>query len=114
MNNLRSDQLVNTRYSKGGLVTPSGNKCGWWERRIIPQDQSDIIITLTTQYHQRPDKLAYDLYGKSSFMWVILQYNCILDITTEFVTNRTISAPSRNRLTQNILSTSVRSSDIKI
>lgn len=111
---MRSDQVSNSRYNKGGVSSVTGNKLDWWERVIIPKSSTDMNIKLDPKYHNRPDILAYDLYGKSSLMWVILQYNSILDVTTEFVSGVNIIAPTRIRLFQDILSTTITRSNIVI
>lgn len=109
---MRSDQVQNTRYNKGGVSNIIGSRIGWWDRIVFSKSPTDTILTLDSKYHKRPDKLAYDLYGKATYMWVILQYNNILDVTTEFVSGATITVPSKTRLTQELLSTSPRQSDI--
>jgi hypothetical protein len=38
--------------------------------RNIPNVSDDVLFTVTTQYANRPDLLAYDLYGNSSLWWV--------------------------------------------
>ena len=111
---MRSDQIQNTRYSKGGISSVISNKLGWWERVPLSKSTSDYNITLDAKYHNRPDLLAYDLYGKASLMWVILQYNSILDVTTEFVVGAEIVAPNRMRLFQEILSTNLSKTNIVI
>lgn len=87
-----------SRYTKGGTVEDLGNRLGFWNRKTIIADQSDTIITLTPKYHLRPDLLAYDAYGKSSYAWVILQYNNIVDPVMEFVVGASITLPSAQRI----------------
>jgi hypothetical protein len=43
--------------------------------RPIPADSSDTLITLSSTYHQRPDILAFDLYGDSRLWWVFAMRN---------------------------------------
>ena len=31
--------------------------------RPVPEDSDDVIYEIQSQYHQRPDLLAYDMYG---------------------------------------------------
>ena len=86
------------RYSKGGTTEEFENRLGFWNRKILTQDASDTVITITPKYHNRPDLLAHDAYGRSTYAWVILQYNNILDPVTEFVVGASISLPSAQRI----------------
>lgn len=87
-----------SRYVQGGTSETLGNKIGWWERTIFFARPDDITFPLTAKYHQRPDLLAQAAYGKASYMWLILQYNNILDVNTEFVEGKMISIPSPSRV----------------
>lgn len=92
------------RYTKGGKTTISANKLGWWERRIFSKSTTDVTLVLISKYNKRPDLLAYDLYGKSSLAWFILQYNNISDIV-DFESGLELVLPTRSRLYNDILST---------
>jgi hypothetical protein len=59
---------------------------------------SDVTMVLTKKYEFRPDLVAYEAYGTPTLMWLVLQYNCILDIATEFVAGATITLPSADRV----------------
>lgn len=98
-----SNDDTNSRYVQGGSAEIVGNKLGWWERRIISTDESDIEIVIDNEFHQRPDKLAAKAYGKQSYMWFILQYNNILDPIVEFVEGATIRLPLPNRTLLDIM-----------
>jgi len=43
--------------------------------RPIPADSTDTLITISSTYHQRPDLLAFDLYGDSRLWWVFAMRN---------------------------------------
>jgi hypothetical protein len=43
--------------------------------RNIPNIANDVQFTVTSQYANRPDLLAYDLYGDSSLWWVFAVRN---------------------------------------
>lgn len=45
------------------------------ENRPIPKNPEDQLFTINQVYHQRPDLLAYDLYGQSDLWWVFAQRN---------------------------------------
>ena len=36
--------------------------------RPVPEDSDDVIYEIQSQYHQRPDLLAYDMYGSSKIV----------------------------------------------
>lgn len=91
------------RYSYGGGSVDLGDRLGWWERASIPSAPTDITITLTNKYVRRPDLLSYDVYGQSTLMWLVLQYNNIIDINTEFVEGSVITLPAKNRVFTEIM-----------
>jgi len=93
-----------SRYVWGGSVDETTNKkLGWWERRNIPKSDTDIRITITPEYDRKPSLLAFDLYGKDTYGALILQYNNILDINTEFVTGVEIVVPPKSRVEYDII-----------
>ncbi len=94
----RSDQRRDGRYVHGGKTTSSGNRLGWWERRVFDESPSDVPFVVTKRYALRPDLLAYDMYGRANLMWFILQYNNVSDITVDFVEGSEIVLPTAQRL----------------
>jgi hypothetical protein len=102
----RSDQQNGGRYQKGGTSEVVNGGIRWWERRIYKKSPTDIKYTIPRRYQHRPDLLAYDLYGKASMQWFILQYNTIIDIMDEFVEGAEIYLPTTARLYGEILSSS--------
>lgn len=98
-----SIELQNGRYVQGGNTTVMSGALGWWERRIFPRSTSDVQVKISTKYHRRPELLAFDVYGRATLMWVILQYNNIVDINMEFVEGKVIVLPSQSRLYTEIL-----------
>lgn len=101
---VRSDQQIGGRYVQGGEVTLKGKRLGWWERKIYEKSPTDIPFTITALYSRRPDKLAYELYGKASLQWFIMQYNNVVDINVDFVTGTKIVLPTKARLFSELLS----------
>ena len=83
----------NSRYVQGGTTDVYPARLGWWERLVIEPASDDTTFYLPPSYNLRPDLLAYDLYGKAVYAWIILQYNSIVDINTEFVTGAQITYP---------------------
>ncbi len=43
--------------------------------RDIPAQSDDILFTVTQQYYNRPDLLAYDLYSDVKLWWVFAVRN---------------------------------------
>lgn len=43
--------------------------------RDIPAQSDDILFTVTQQYSNRPDLLAYDLYSDANLWWVFAVRN---------------------------------------
>lgn len=103
--NARSNNSTRGRYVAGGTVESFPTRLGWWERKIISKSASDVKIVVTPRYHQRPDLLAFDMYGTATLMWLVLQFNSIIDINTEFLVGTEISLPTKSRVFSQILST---------
>lgn len=93
-----------SRYTQGGQSTISiDNKVKWWERTVIKKSGDDLIVEIIPRFNIRPDRMAFELYGKSELGWIILQYNSIVDINDEFITGKFIKAPHPNRVIFDIL-----------
>lgn len=92
-----------SRYTQGGIVDRFPNRLGWWERRIIEQDDTDINITVLPQEAGRPDLIAARAYGKATLMWLVLQYNNIVDIQTEIVPGKELRLPTEQRVNIDVL-----------
>jgi len=101
----KSNNVSNGRYSYGGGTVDFGNRLGWWDRANLPSSESDMSITITSKYAKRPDLLAYDLYGQSTLLWLILQYNNIIDVNTEFVEGTKLILPTKTRVMTELLNT---------
>lgn len=93
-----------SRYVQGGVTDVYVNRLGWWEANPMVTASDDITIVLSPRYNTRPDLLAYDMYGKSNLMWLVLLFNAIVDVNEEFVTGATITLPSKSRVFSSIVS----------
>lgn len=98
----------NSRYVQGGETERFADRLGYWQRRIIPKHDTDEVFTLEAKYDRKPWLLAHDKYQDVELMWVILQFNTILDIETEFVAGRELRLPTSTRLFMDILSRRVQ------
>lgn len=92
------------RYVNGGKTETTKSTLGWWERKKIPEDTTDMTYTLEKVYENRPEKLAGVLYGDTRLWWLILQFNNILDIQEEFVEGKQLRLPTKDRVYSDLLS----------
>lgn len=92
-----------SRYVNGGDTIVYPNRLGFWDRTVLPLSDDDIIFTITSEYNLRPDRLAKAIYGKATYMWVILQYNNIVDINEEFISGAQLRLPTFQRLSLAVL-----------
>jgi hypothetical protein len=92
-----------SRYVQGGVTDVYQNRLGWWDGFNLERSNDDITFVLDPKYDTRPDLLAYDMYGKATLMWLVLQYNNIVDINEEFVSGATITLPTKSRVFTSIL-----------
>ena len=69
---------------------------GLYEPPIEVNLSSTKTMTLTQNYHKRPDLLAYNLYGNSNYWWVFILYNrdILVDPINDFVEGLTIQVPN--------------------
>lgn len=112
--NKTSIKKRHSRYSQGGDIDVFINRLGWWEPYDLTENQNDDIFipSLPKVYAFRPDLLANDVYGKSGYDWVILQYNNIVDIQEEFITGATLILPSKSRVNIDIMANVSRNLDV--
>jgi len=69
-----------------------------YEPPLVPDFTQTEEFTITQQYVNRPDMLAYELYGESDFWWVFPLYNknLIVDPINDFTLNKVILVPTRS------------------
>lgn len=97
-NNINSVNDKISRYVNGG-TTEVGTKLEWWERKKLRvSNDGDNSYVLEKIYEHRPDKLSAVFYNESRYWWVLMQYNGILDIETEFVEGVLLTMPSLSKL----------------
>jgi hypothetical protein len=68
--------------------------------RDIPSQRDDILFTVTKQYENRPELLAYDLYGDVNLWWVfaVRNKNVIKDPLFDFNAGLKIYLPKLSTL----------------
>ena len=70
--------------------------------RPVPAEADDFEYTIENQYENRPDLLAFDVYGDSKLWWVIVQRNLetLKDPIFDFTPGTKIYLPKENNLKQ--------------
>lgn len=48
----------------------NGQYLGLWNFRAIPASKNDLVITISSAYHLRPDLLAHDMFGDARLWWI--------------------------------------------
>jgi len=69
--------------------------------RPVSSEPDDFLYTIESQYANRPDLLAHDLYGDAALWWVFTQRNLdvIQDPIFDFVPGVKIRVPKKSSLT---------------
>jgi hypothetical protein len=67
----------------------------------LPKEQDDVLYTILPAHHNRPDLLAYDLYGDSNLWWVFAMRNpdIIKDPVFDLIAGARIYIPKQKNLT---------------
>jgi hypothetical protein len=67
----------------------------------IPFDPSDVQYEIDAIYKNRPDLLAYDLYGDTNLWWVfsVRNPNTLQDPIFDFIPGATIYVPKKDTVT---------------
>jgi hypothetical protein len=70
--------------------------------RPVPAEADDYLYTIENQYTNRPDLLAYDLYGDAKLWWVFVQRNMetIKDPIFDFTPGTRIYIPKKSNLSK--------------
>jgi hypothetical protein len=78
----------------------TGQYLSTWTPIDIPANTFDILWTITPTYDNRPDLLAFDLYGDVNLWWVFAVRNpeVIVDSVYDFVAGTTIYLPQQATL----------------
>ena len=70
--------------------------------RPVPAEADDVRYVIENQYRNRPDLLAYDLYGNAKLWWVFVQRNMsvIKDPIYDFKPGTAIYLPKKSNLSK--------------
>lgn len=72
---------------------------GYYIHRDIPPADTDTTILLdNARYDQRPDLLAYDLYGTPDLWWIFGVRNGLEDLVHDIREGMVLAVPDRNRI----------------
>ena len=68
--------------------------------RPVPSEADDLRYVIENQYKNRPDLLAYDLYGNAKLWWVFVQRNMsvLKDPIYDFKPGIAIYLPKKSNL----------------
>jgi hypothetical protein len=68
--------------------------------RPVPAEADDFLYKIENQYNQRPDLLAFDLYGTPKLWWVFVQrnMNVIKDPIYDLYAGQVIYLPKQSSL----------------
>ena len=76
----------------------------WVEKPMTPQDD-DLLVTISAEHHERPDQLAYAVYGTPNLFWIFWARNkdVIVDPIHDFKSGKEIYVPSLRYIQTQIL-----------
>lgn len=76
----------------------------WVNKPVEPQDD-DIFVTISAEHHERPDRLAYAVYGTPNLFWVFWMRNkdVIVDPIHDFQAGKRIYVPSLRYIQSEVL-----------
>ena len=68
--------------------------------RPVSAESDDFLYTIEPQYENRPDLLAFDLYGEAALWWVFVQRNLdvLEDPIYDFAVGKKIYIPKGSAL----------------
>ena len=102
-----------SRYVQGGTADKYSNRVGWWERVTFTKQDDDILYQIKDYQSKRPDLVAKEVYGQVKLTWLVLQYNNIVDIETEFLAGKELRLPTQRRVITEITTRTVGGRPVK-
>ena len=96
--------MANTQYKNDSPYAKTdiyGNFLDVANLISIPMNPDDALFTVNATYQNRPDLLAYDLYGNAALWWVfaLRNPNTIKDPIFDMRTGVTFYLPKKSTLT---------------
>lgn len=76
-----------------------------WPGIDIEEQDDDLLVTIAAEHHERPDKLAYDVYGTPNLFWVFWLRNkdVLIDPIHDFQSGTKIYIPSKEYVQRNLV-----------
>jgi hypothetical protein len=98
---------MSAKYSSTSPYYSTSNSNGYLDVinfRDIAATTDDVLFEVTSNYNNRPDLLAYDLYGDVNLWWVFAVRNksIIKDPTFDLVTGVKIYLPTLENINASI------------
>ena len=95
---------MKTKYSKSSPYFSTGSFGNFLDvmtYRTFPARADDVMYTIDAVYKNRPDLLAYDLYGDSNLWWVfaVRNPNTLKNPLGDFMPGVKIALPKKSTLT---------------
>lgn len=94
----KSTDNKKSRYVQGGETEEFQKRLGIWDRKTIPYRDDDITHVVSNEEAGRPDLISYNVYGTPDLMWLVLQFNNILDPTLELDVDTELRLPTPERV----------------
>lgn len=93
-----------TRYTNGNTFTTRDDKKFLVLRKKLKLEpgDNDIFVKITSEFINRPDKVAFTAYGDTKLWWVIYEFNNISDPFFDLKLEQIIRLPSKDRLLEAI------------
>jgi hypothetical protein len=93
-------EVTYTRTSPYGRTKFYGNFLDVAEFPVMPKNPDDIMFEINKTYENRPDLLAFDLYGDANLWWVfaLRNPNTIKDPIFDMRTGKKIYLPKKSTL----------------
>ena len=92
-----------SRYTQGGTTDKYPQRTGWWERKPLTKQDTDYTIIIEANEDRRPDLVSHRVYNTVRLAWLVLQYNAIVDVETEFRAGTEIRLPTERRVFLDII-----------
>lgn len=87
-----------TRYAMGGTTADNQVGTGFWDRRNIQQQSDDLFVVINSVTARFPHLITKQVYNRDNLLWLLLQYNNIIDPVGELIVGKTVRLPQPYRI----------------
>lgn len=91
------------QYSNASMYADTQQKSGFLSHYVnipVVSSPTDYDFEVLPIYNNRPDRLAYDLYGSPGLWWVIPRLNQFSDLVFDLKEGMTIKVMTAERMMQ--------------